>query len=162
MRAARRGIRWILSLFVLLALCSVGTSPSSGGVGVTALAGDNRGKIRIAYVTNTWWPKVDGAAITVMAHAYYFAEAGHPVLVVRPQYPALSPVLRRAMEAGMESDPVPPSGNLSFLSYRMLGNRGGGFEPEMHAGDLARVESSLAEWKPDVSRPPLQMQSCAD
>ena len=36
-------------------------------------------KCRIAYVTNAWFPKVDGAAITIMGHAHYFAQAGHPV-----------------------------------------------------------------------------------
>mmetsp|Transcript_4832 Transcript_4832/g.15465 ORF Transcript_4832/g.15465 Transcript_4832/m.15465 type:complete len:628 (-) Transcript_4832:465-2348(-) len=126
-----------------------GPSPRLGKVLLLglAVAGAN---VRIAYVTNTWWPKVDGAAITVMGHAHFFANAGHPVLVVRPEYPADSPVLRRAVQAGMESDPVPPSDRLTFLSYRMSGTRGGGFEPEMDASDLARVEAGLAAWKPDV------------
>jgi len=105
---------------------------------------------RIAYVTNTWWPKVDGAAITVMGHARYFSEHGHDVLVVRPSYPDDSPVWERAVEAGMASDPVPPSPTLQFLSYRMVGNRGGGFEPEMDASDLSRVEKGLTAWEPNI------------
>ena len=41
-------------------------------------------KCRIAYVTNAWFPKVDGAAITIMGHAHYFAQAGHPVRAPAP------------------------------------------------------------------------------
>ena len=93
---------------------------------------------------------MDGAAITVMGHARYFSEHGHDVLVVRPSYPDDSPVWERAVEAGMASDPVPPSPTLQFLSYRMVGNRGGGFEPEMDASDLSRVEKGLTAWEPNI------------
>lgn len=140
--------QWLISLLLLPALHSDAVDVRSD-----ACAVDGTGvgpKVRIAYVTNTWWPKVDGAAITVMGHVHYFSTTGHPVLVVRPQYPVDSPVRRRATEAGMDSDPVPPSDRLTFLSYRMLGDRGGGFEPEMDASDLARVEAGLAAWAPDV------------
>jgi hypothetical protein len=148
MRRARGARLRLIPLFLLPALHS-GAVDVRTDAGVAAGAGAGQ-KVRIAYVTNTWWPKVDGAAITVMGHVHYFSTTGHPVLVVRPQYPADSPVRRRATEAGLDSDPVPPSDRLSFLSYRMLGNRGGGFEPEMDAGDLARVEAGLAAWAPDV------------
>lgn len=133
MRAAR-GAAWLLWLLL---------APIRAGAG----AG---GKARIAYVSNTWWPKVDGAAITVMGHVRHFAAAGHPVLVVRPEYADDSPVRLRALAAGMHTDPVPPSDKLTFLSYRMVGNRGAGFEPEMDANDLAAVEAGLAMWAPDV------------
>jgi hypothetical protein len=149
MRRARGARHWLIPLCLLPALHSHVVDVRSAAAAADGAGGDGA-KVRIAYVTNTWWPKVDGAAITVMGHVHHFSATGHPVLVVRPQYPADSPVRRRAVEAGMDADPVPPSDRLSFLSYRMVGNRGGGFEPEMDASDLARVESGLAAWAPDV------------
>ena len=46
---------------------------------LAASSAPDAGPARIAYVTNAWFPKIDGAAITVMGHAQYFAQAGHPV-----------------------------------------------------------------------------------
>jgi len=106
-------------------------------------------KARIAYVTNAWWPKLDGAAITVMGHARYFASVGHPVLVVRPTYPEDSPLFGVAASSAAE----PPDFSaqlLTFLDYRVSGWRGGGYEPEMDPADFAAVEEGLAEWQPDV------------
>lgn len=139
-------------LLLLLRSCLAASAPPGGDVvpAAAASAGGPAARQRIAYVTNTWWPKVDGAAITVMGHARYFSEHGHDVLVVRPSYPDDSPVWERAVEAGMASDPVPPSPTLQFLSYRMVGNRGGGFEPEMDASDLSRVEKGLTAWEPNI------------
>ena len=49
------------------------------------------GKLRMVYVVSTWWPKIDGASISVMGHVRHMANvARHPVLVVRPQCPDLS------------------------------------------------------------------------
>ena len=102
-------------------------------------------KPRIAYVVNTWWPKVDGAAITAMGHVRYFASQGHPVLVVRPKYPDSSPL---HMTGG--SDPLLPSALIEFVDFSCSGSRGGGFEPESDPGAFPAVERRLDEWAPDV------------
>jgi len=107
-------------------------------------------KARIAYITNAWWPKIDGAAITVMGHAHFFASEGHPVLVVRPIYDIDSPLMARAKASGIPPPPLHPSMQLEYLDYRASGLRGGGFEPKMHASDLSRVEAQLAQWSPDI------------
>ena len=104
-------------------------------------------KLRIAYVTNAWWPKVDGAAISVMAHSQYFASQGHPTLVVRPHYEPKSPLV---LSASGTKDPCPATENLSFVSFATFGHRGGGFEPEMDPTSFPKVERALAAWLPDV------------
>ena len=111
---------------------------------------DSRRLERIAYVTNTWWPKIDGAAIAISDHVKHFVAAGHPVLVVRPSYPANSPLSCRTHLSGDRSDPMPPTKRLTYVTFRMSGARGGGYEPEMESTDFARVERALAAWAPDI------------
>ena len=71
---------------------------------------------RIAYVTNAWWPKVDGAAITAMGHARYFAQVGHPVrYLAEPRALASTRELvvtraRRCSWCGRCTRPTLPSG----------------------------------------------------
>ena len=105
---------------------------------------------RIAYVTNTWWPKVDGAAIAVAGHVRHFVAAGHPVLVVRPSFVADSPLTCRTHASGDRVDPLPPTPHLTFVTFRMSGTRGGGYEPEIEPGDFARVERAISAWAPDI------------
>ena len=126
-----------MDLHVLLYLLFVVSSRGSSDTGMP----------RIAYVTNTWWPKVDGAAISVMSHARFFASQGCSVLVVRPAYAADSPLV---LSAAGQSDPIPPSSKLSFINFRTSGSRGGGFEPSMDPLDFPRVERELTAWAPDV------------
>ncbi|KAL3892620.1 MAG: hypothetical protein SGPRY_014954 [Prymnesium sp.] len=101
--------------------------------------------LRIAYVVNTWWPKVDGAAISAMGHVRYFASQGHQVLVVRPSYPSNSPLRKVG-----GTDPQPPTPLISFLSFSAGGTRGGGYEPESDPWAFPAVERSLLEWQPEV------------
>ena len=104
----------------------------------------------IAYVTNTWWPKVDGAGVAAMGHVRHFVAAGHAVLVVRPNFPADSP-LRRAYGGGdVGADPLPAAARLEYVEYRTFGARGGGYEPEMAPGEFPAVERALVAWAPDV------------
>ena len=105
---------------------------------------------RIAYVTNTWWPKVDGAAIAVAGHVRHFVAAGHPVLVVRPSFAADSPLTCRTHASGDRVDPLPPTPHLTFVTFRMTGTRGGGYEPEIGPADFARVERAISAWAPDI------------
>ena len=105
---------------------------------------------RIAYVTNTWWPKVDGAAIAVAGHVRHFVAAGHPVLVVRPSFAADSPLTCRTHASGDRTDPMPPTPLLTFVTFRMTGTRGGGYEPGIVLSDFGRVERAILAWAPDI------------
>ena len=105
---------------------------------------------RIAYVTNTWWPKVDGAAIAVAGHVRHFVAAGHPVLVVRPSFAADSPLTCRTHASGDRIDPMPPTPLLTYVTFRMTGTRGGGYEPEIVLSDFRRVERAILAWAPDI------------
>ena len=96
-------------------------------------------------MVNTWWPKVDGAAISSMGHVRYFASQGHPVLVVRPSYPDTSPLWANGRE-----DPLPPTDLISFVDFMSSGSRGGGYEPEMDVGAFPAVERAIFAWQPDV------------
>ena len=107
----------------------------------------DKAQARIAYVTNAWFPKVDGAAISVMEHVRYFASQGHPVLVVKPAYAANSPL---SLAAAGAADPLPSSALLSYLEFRTAGRRGGGYEPSMDALDFPQIERALMLWRPDV------------
>jgi len=101
--------------------------------------------LRIAYVVNTWWPKVDGAAISAMGHVRYFASQGHPVLVVRPAYPSNSPLHQLG-----GADPQPPTPLITFVDFSAAGARGGGYEPESDPWAFPAVERQLCAWQPDV------------
>lgn len=105
----------------------------------------NAPPLRIAYVVNTWWPKVDGAAISAMGHVRYFASQGHPVLVVRPSYPESSPL---RLLGG--ADPQPATSLITFVNYAAAGLRGGGYEPESDPWAFPAVDRALLEWAPDV------------
>ena len=103
---------------------------------------------RIAYVVNAWWPKLDGAAIAAMGHCAHFAAQGHPVLVVRPGFPAGGPIM--SSPAARQPDPLPARELLQFVDFRMFGDRAGGWEPEMDPTAFAAVESALEAFAPDV------------
>eukprot|EP00928_Gymnodinium_smaydae_P018612 TRINITY_DN17093_c0_g1_i1.p1 TRINITY_DN17093_c0_g1~~TRINITY_DN17093_c0_g1_i1.p1 ORF type:complete len:611 (-),score=109.41 TRINITY_DN17093_c0_g1_i1:380-2212(-) len=105
-------------------------------------------RLRIAYVTNTWWPKVDGAAIAIVQHVRYFVSQGHAVVVVRPSFDSSSPL---ALSASGLPDPLPASPPLlSYIDFRMFGDRGGGFEPTVDPFEFPQVERQLVAWAPDV------------
>ena len=122
---------------------SAADRPTGGG------GTSRRARLRIAYITNAWWPKIDGAAITVEGHVAHFVAQGHPVLVVRPAYPSHSPLLDT--RSSREADPLPQRlGMLEYISYPVSGFRGGGYEPSLGAGGFAAVERGLVRWAPDV------------
>ena len=141
----------VLYAALLLAVAGAGEiSRSDAPPPAGATAAPPKTKLRIAYVTNTWWPKVDGAGVAAMGHVRHFVAAGHAVLVVRPNFPADSP-LRRAYGGGdVGADPLPAAARLEYVEYRTFGARGGGYEPEMAPGEFPAVERALVAWAPDV------------
>ena len=107
-------------------------------------------KLRIAYVVATWWPKVDGAAISAMGHVRHMAlELGHPTLVVRPAVPKV--IYEAAAKAGDKVDPMPPTEVLQYVEYGTIPNaRGGGYELVVDPFLFEAAESAISQWQPDV------------
>ena len=47
-------------------------------------------------------------------------------------------------------DPMPPTPLLTYVTFRMTGTRGGGYEPEIVLSDFRRVERAILAWAPDI------------
>lgn len=111
------------------------------------------GALRIAYVVNTWWPKIDGASIAVMGHVRHFAQEGHPVLVVRPQIRASEVLAEEARRAGFTDANVGGSADapVSFVDFGTVPDaRAGGFEIVIDPLAFREAERTLRAWLPDV------------
>ena len=109
---------------------------------------DTDGKLRIVYVVNSWWPKVDGAAIALQGHVRHFAEAGHEVLVLRPHFseedfPGLAANSRRL------PDPMAGVASIHYVFYDVL-PRCDGYEIEVDKLGFAEAERRLRAFRPDV------------
>ena len=108
-------------------------------------------KLRIAYVVNTWWPKMDGASIAAMGHVMHFQGMGHPSLVMRPKVLPTEVIMKEAVTAGYGNDPMPAGPFLTYLEYGTVpGARSGGHEIVLDPFGFVEAEEKLAEWAPDV------------
>lgn len=109
---------------------------------------DGKPGLRIVYVVNSWWPKVDGAAIAMQGHVRHFAEAGHEMLVLRPHFreenfPGLAAHSQRL------PDPMAGAARIQYVFYDVL-PRCDGYEIEVDKLAFGKAERQLRAFRPDV------------
>ena len=144
-------MRWVLlGACWLLAASSDTPQPPPSGSSPAIFAGHGEERMRICYVVSTWWPKIDGAAISAMGHVRYMAlNIGHPTLVVRPAVPDVIHVAAAA--AGDKVDPLPPTELLQYVEYGTIPSaRGGGYELVVDPLLFYDAEAAIALFRPDV------------
>ena len=116
-------------------------------------------RLRIVYVVNSWWPKIDGAAIATMGHVAHFVASGHSVLVVKPSIRANEVLALEAERAGYGVDQMPAAGGargerggaLAYAEFGTLADaRAGGFEIAVDPLGLGKAERAIHAWLPDV------------
>lgn len=114
--------------------------------------------LRIVYVVNSWWPKIDGAAIATMGHVAHFVASGHSVLVVKPSISANEVLALEAERAGYGVDQMPAAtaggergGALVYAEFGTLADaRAGGFEIAVDPLGFGEAERAIHAWLPDV------------
>ena len=101
------------------------------------------------YVVNSWWPKVDGAAIALQGHVRHFADAGHEVLVLRPLFREEHFPFLRGGRAERLADPMAGVERVQYVFYDVVA-RCDGYEIEVDRLAFGEAERRLRAFRPDV------------